>query len=174
MEAARAGGARVETIRLEGYDVVALRRAALLVAEVEGFVEHDAMLSACPDGFTPGLKAMLAWGARQPAPKLASAYRRLAEMGQRIREAAVSYDAVLTPTTPQVAFPFDATLPANQADFTLPGNLAGLPATAFPVGSTLAGLPLSVQVMAQSEAVAVGLAATLARPSPGPLFTSAR
>jgi aspartyl-tRNA(Asn)/glutamyl-tRNA(Gln) amidotransferase subunit A len=169
MEAARAGGARVETIRLEGYDVVALRRAALLVAEVEGFVEHDAMMSAYPDGFTPGLKAMLAWGARQPAPKLASAYRRLAEMGQRIREAAVSHDAVLTPTTPQVAFPFDATVPANQADFTLPGNLAGLPATAFPVGSSPTGLPLSVQIMAQSEATALRLAATLARP----LFTAA-
>ncbi|MEX0918520.1 MAG: Asp-tRNA(Asn)/Glu-tRNA(Gln) amidotransferase subunit GatA [Candidatus Paceibacterota bacterium] len=62
-------------------------------------------------------------------------------------------DAVLTPTAPTPAFP----LGEKTADplqmylediFTVPANLAGLPAMAVPSGKTEAGLPLSVQFIA--------------------------
>ena len=74
---------------------------------------------------------------------------------------------LLSPTTPQFAFVFDDPVPVNQADFTAMANVAGLPAVAFPAGLTGGmdgGLPLSVQVMAWTEADALNLAQALARP----------
>jgi aspartyl-tRNA(Asn)/glutamyl-tRNA(Gln) amidotransferase subunit A len=52
------------------------------------------------------------------------------------------------PTTPQSAFAFTATPPRNQPDFTLLANIAGMAATAFPMGHDEEKLPLSVQAVA--------------------------
>jgi Asp-tRNA(Asn)/Glu-tRNA(Gln) amidotransferase A subunit family amidase len=75
---------------------------------------------------------------------------------------------VLTPTTGGPAFPFDTTAPAGQADFTLIANIAGLAATAFPVGVGPDGLPLSAQILSRSETTTLSLAARLATPVPSP------
>jgi aspartyl-tRNA(Asn)/glutamyl-tRNA(Gln) amidotransferase subunit A len=76
IEAAESAGFVVKRVSLPNYDVLALRKLCLLIVEVEGFVEHEAALAADPEGFSPALRAMLHWGARQTAPKLAVAYRR--------------------------------------------------------------------------------------------------
>jgi aspartyl-tRNA(Asn)/glutamyl-tRNA(Gln) amidotransferase subunit A len=63
----------------------------------------------------------------------------------------VDYDALLVPTTPSVAFPAGAKLAdplamyANDA-FTLPVNLAGLPALSIPCGLDQ-GLPVGLQII---------------------------
>jgi aspartyl-tRNA(Asn)/glutamyl-tRNA(Gln) amidotransferase subunit A len=75
---------------------------------------------------------------------------------------------VLTPTTGGPAFPFDKTAPAGQADFTLIANIAGLAATAFPIGLSSDGLPLSAQILSRREALTLSLAARLATPPPPP------
>jgi aspartyl-tRNA(Asn)/glutamyl-tRNA(Gln) amidotransferase subunit A len=59
IEAALSAGLSVKRIGLPSYDVVALRKLCLLIAEVEGFVEHETALTADPEGFTPALSAML-------------------------------------------------------------------------------------------------------------------
>ncbi len=158
---ARARGLSVETVHLTDYDFGRMRRLGLLVSEAEGFVVHQARLAGQPDGFSDTFRGMLEWGGRQPAHKLANAYREIALAGAAVRAAFAPYAAVLMPTAPQTAFAFgDA--PANQADFTAIANFTGLPATAFPVGTTSEGLPLSCQVVAGDEATALALAQRLA------------
>jgi aspartyl-tRNA(Asn)/glutamyl-tRNA(Gln) amidotransferase subunit A len=168
IEAAHSAGMTVKRIGLPSYDIVTMRKLCLLIAEVEGFVEHEAALAADPEGFSPALRAMLQWGASQTAPKLAVAYRRLASAAAHMAADLADFDAVLTPTTSRPAFPFDTTAPAGQADFTLIANIAGLAATAFPTGVNSDGLPLSAQILSRSEAMMLSLAARLATPAPPP------
>jgi len=168
IETARSAGFAVKRISLPSYDVLALRKLCLLIAEVEGFVEHEAALSANPEGFSAALSAMLHWGARQSAPKMAAAYRRFASVAAQIAADLADFDAVVTPTTGGPAFPFNKAAPAEQADFTLIANIAGLAATAFPIGVDPDGLPLSAQILSRSEAVTLSLAARLATPPSPP------
>jgi aspartyl-tRNA(Asn)/glutamyl-tRNA(Gln) amidotransferase subunit A len=64
-----------------------------------------------------------------------------------------SFDALLTPTTPEPAFPIGAktddplSMYLNDV-FTAPANLVGIPAIAVPSGFSREGLPLSLQLMA--------------------------
>ncbi len=62
-------------------------------------------------------------------------------------------DAILTPTTPNAAFPINAsknfdpvTMYLNDA-FTIPANLAGLPAMSVPAGFDKDGLPLGLHII---------------------------
>ena len=66
-----------------------------------------------------------------------------------------SYDALLSPTSPTVAFPIGARtedpLTMYLSDVcTIPSNLAGHPAISVPFGTGEAGLPVGVQVLAPS------------------------
>ncbi|MEA2488373.1 MAG: aspartyl-tRNA(Asn)/glutamyl-tRNA(Gln) amidotransferase subunit [Acidobacteriota bacterium] len=64
-----------------------------------------------------------------------------------------TFDALLTPTTPEPAFPIGAktddplSMYLNDV-FTAPANLVGIPAIAVPSGFSAEGLPLSLQIMA--------------------------
>ena len=63
------------------------------------------------------------------------------------------FEFLLTPTTPEVAFPIgaktDDPLSMYLSDiFTAPANLVGIPAIAVPSGFSREGLPLSLQIMA--------------------------
>lgn len=168
VEAARAAGFTLQPLRLSDYDYGAVRRLGLLVSEVEGFVEHEAMLVERPDGFSRAFADGLAWGARQPAPKLARAYRELMRSSAQIRALMAPYAGLLAPTAPQTAFAFETATPANQADFTAVANITGLPATAFPIGRDEGGMPTSMQVMAWTEDYSLAVAARLATPVGAP------
>lgn len=167
VQAARQAGLTLEVLRIDDYDFGAVRRMGLLVSEVEGHVVHDAMLAERPEGFSAAFVDGLAWGARQPAPRLARAYRALAAIEQGLRARLKPYCGLLTPTAPQTAFGFDQPVPAGQADFTAMANVAGLPAMAFPAG-TADGLPLSMQVMSWSEGCALALAERLSSGADAP------
>ena len=63
-------------------------------------------------------------------------------------------DTILAPATPRTAFPLHASLSHDEEAlhddfFTVPANLAGLPAMSLPVNLDRDGLPLSVQVIAK-------------------------
>lgn len=162
VEAARAAGFSLTPLRLSDYDYGAVRRLGLLVSEVEGFVVHEAMLADRPEGFSQAFAEGLAWGARQPAPKLARAYRELSRLSAQVRGLLQPYAGLLAPTAPQTAFAFDAAVPVNQADFTALANITGLPATAFPMGVDDDGMPTSMQVMSWTEGYGLSVGEKLA------------
>jgi aspartyl-tRNA(Asn)/glutamyl-tRNA(Gln) amidotransferase subunit A len=168
VETAREAGFSLEHVALEHWDVAAIRRLSLFIVEVEAAVEHEVRLRENPDGFSANLRAMLDWGARQSAPKLAKAYWDIKLAADETLRTLSGFDAILTPTTTTPAFSFDAKPPADQAEFTVIANLTGLPATAFALGLSDEGLPLSAQVISASETTALTLAERLAVPTPAP------
>jgi aspartyl-tRNA(Asn)/glutamyl-tRNA(Gln) amidotransferase subunit A len=164
--AAHAAGWCVERLGLEDWDAAAMRRLSLLIVEVEALAEHGALLERNPSGFSPTLTGMLQWASRQFPDKVAKAYLQLKSVAQDLRRQLAGFDAILTPTIAAPAFSFDATPPADQADFTVLANISGLAATAFPLGLGADGLPLSAQILSASDALAPQLAGRLARATP--------
>ena len=81
------------------------------------------------------------------------AQRVRARLRHEFATAFASFDALLTPTTPEPAFPIGAktddplSMYLNDV-FTAPANLVGIPAIAVPSGFSGEGLPLSLQIMA--------------------------
>ena len=84
-------------------------------------------------------------------------YGRAQKVRARLRadvaRAFATFDFLLTPTTPEAAFPIgaktDDPLSMYLSDiFTAPANLVGIPAIALPSGLNGEGLPLSLQIMA--------------------------
>ncbi len=81
------------------------------------------------------------------------AQRVRAKLRHEFGEAFRTFDHLITPTTPEPAFPIgaktDDPLSMYLSDiFTAPANLVGIPAIAVPSGFDRAGLPLSLQIMA--------------------------
>ena len=80
------------------------------------------------------------------------AQRVRAKLRHEFAEAFRGFDYLITPTTPEPAFPIgaktDDPLSMYLSDiFTAPANLVGIPAIAVPSGFSTAGLPLSLQIM---------------------------
>ena len=86
-------------------------------------------------------------------------YRQAQKVRRLVKEdfdaAFKEVDAILTPTAPNAAFPINGareidpvTIYLNDA-FTIPANLAGLPAMSVPAGFNKDGLPLGLQIMAK-------------------------
>ena len=55
---------------------------------------------------------------------------------------------LLLPATPGAAFPFDAPIPIDQADYMTVSSLLGLPAISVPVPVAAGQLPIGVQLVA--------------------------
>ena len=72
------------------------------------------------------------------------------------KKAFAKVDAILTPTTPNTPFPIAHKIGDNPVQiylndvFTIPANLAGLPAISVPGGFDEKNLPIGVQLMANS------------------------
>ncbi len=80
------------------------------------------------------------------------AQRVRAKLRHEFAESFRAFDYLITPTTPEPAFPIgaktDDPLSMYLSDiFTAPANLVGIPAIAVPSGFSAAGLPLSLQIM---------------------------
>lgn len=107
-------------------------------------------------GFGPEVKRRILVGAFVLSAGYYDAYyRKATEVRQLITDeldaALQRADVLLTPTTPTTAFKLGAVtdpLEMYKADvFTIPANLAGLPAISFPAGKDDAGLPIGLQLM---------------------------
>jgi aspartyl-tRNA(Asn)/glutamyl-tRNA(Gln) amidotransferase subunit A len=108
-------------------------------------------------GFGPEVKRRIMLGACALSAGHYNAWHHKASqvrtlIGQDLREAFDACDLIVTPTTPTPAFrlgeKINDPLSMYLSDvFTIPANLAGLPAVSIPCGCSPAGLPIGLQII---------------------------
>jgi aspartyl-tRNA(Asn)/glutamyl-tRNA(Gln) amidotransferase subunit A len=140
-------GAEIVPVRLDGHDYGRLRRAGLIISEVEGAVVHADDLANRADQLSDGFRAMLSFGASLPATRLVQAQRDFAAARVRVHKAFGDLDALIMPTALHTAFDFDDPVPDNQADLTALANLTDRPAVSVPMGLSPEGLPMGLQFL---------------------------
>jgi len=141
-------GAVIKQINITGPSSRDLRRTALLVIEAEGWSALSGSLMEQPEAYSDPLKSMLEYGRDIPAAKLEAAYQGILETKHKIVSLFAEIDFLVTPTTPQAAFPLTDTAPVNQAEFTGLSNIADCPALTMPNGLDASGMPTAIQFMA--------------------------
>ena len=152
-------GARVGKVPAT-IDLAALRRAALLLVEIEAARIHAALLDDPGSKLSPSLRAALRFGRDAAPERVEKAKARIAAAKRSLEDTFHRCDVIVLPTTPGAAFPFDQPPPESQADYTVLANIAGLAAISVP-GKTLDGLPVGVQAMGPDDALVLGVAAGL-------------
>ncbi len=170
----RAGGATVEdvsvptiTAAISIYYVVANAEASANLSRFDGVrygrrsargkTLEELYSASRSEGFGEEVKRRIMLGTFALSAGYYDAYygraqKVRAKLRHEVAEAFRRVDYLLTPTTPEPAFP----LGAKTADplsmylsdiFTAPANLVGIPAIAVPSGFDRQGLPLSLQIM---------------------------
>ena len=152
LRALREQGETVIEIELAGYDFGRARRAGLLMVEADLLVEHADDWRTQPQNFSPELARLLRWAEQQSTAALAAAQRTVAAAHTEAARWFTHGSVMLLPTAPQQAFAFGEPVPANQADFTALGNMAGLPAMTLPLPVAPGELPIGLQCVAASGA----------------------
>jgi aspartyl-tRNA(Asn)/glutamyl-tRNA(Gln) amidotransferase subunit A len=148
-------------------NLAAVRRAALLLVEVEAARIHAALLDDPDSNISPPLRAALRFGRDASSERIAKAKACIAEAKRWLDEQFRHCDVLVLPTTPGPAFPFDQPAPESQADYTVLANIAGLAGISVP-GNTVDGLPVGMQVIGRNDALVLGVALTLMEDSQSP------
>ena len=172
-DALSAAGAKVESVSvpstvagLSAYYMIAPAEASSNLARYDGVrygIRHDGpntasmMAATRTAGFGEEVKRRIMLGTYALSAGYWDAFYGRA---QRVRTVMIrefervydSFDLLLSPTSPCVAFPFGAkadplTMYLNDV-CTIPSNLTGQPAISVPFGTGEAGLPVGVQVLA--------------------------
>jgi aspartyl-tRNA(Asn)/glutamyl-tRNA(Gln) amidotransferase subunit A len=141
-------GIATTCVHVPGYDPGQARRAGFVVSEVDAAQVHGFLLQSTPHAFSSPFRAMLDYGMRVPADRYRAERQKLATIGTALLEVFEACDVVLTLTTPQRAFSFDAPVPVNQADLTALANFAGCPALSLPLPVPVGALPVGLQLIA--------------------------
>ena len=155
------GSCAPANLDLAPLDIVATRRAALLMIEAELLATHGADLDDVP----PRMRAMLDYAQRQSSVDYARADRRLDGFVVQVRHLFERFDVLLLPTTPMTPPHVDAQEPGNVPDFTALASLGGCPALSIPLGEgiglQLVGAPGSdLRLLELGEILAAVLDAT--------------
>ncbi len=118
----------------------------------------------------PGLAEIAEQGRRYSAVGYLQALRERSELGIAMGAFHQTYDLLVLPTEPIVAFAAGAEAPARSAGrrwtewtpFTYPFNMTHQPAASVPCGFSAAGMPIGVQVVGPRHADALVLSACAA------------
>ena len=140
-------GASIRRIDFPNYDPTTARRAGLLVCEADGAAVHERAMTEWPGAFSPEFRSMLEYGRDIARDRLTGAEHVIKLAGFEVRRALGEVDLIVSPTTPQPAFPFDGPVPVNQADLTAIASFGGCPAVSIPCGLTRTGLPIGLQLI---------------------------
>jgi aspartyl-tRNA(Asn)/glutamyl-tRNA(Gln) amidotransferase subunit A len=200
LEAARVSGLRVAYSPALGYAQVDPEVAAAVQAAVSALESCGARVTVADPGFAspvatlnvlwyagaaaivddipaerrnlvdPGLAEVASEGRGYSALDYVRALRERAALGVAMGAFHESYDLLVTPTEPIVAFAAGTEVPAGSADprwpswtpFTYPFNLSHQPAATVPCGFSAAGLPVGVQVVGARHADSLVLSACAA------------
>jgi aspartyl-tRNA(Asn)/glutamyl-tRNA(Gln) amidotransferase subunit A len=154
-----ASGCSPTRVALADTDLARVRRAGLLVTEVEGASVHAGLLADPRSEISRALRDGLAYGAAQTPERVASARALLDETSRRLDALFASFALLVLPTTPQTAFPFGSPTPSNQAEFTVLANAGGFPALSIPAGLSSEALPIGIQFVGPRGSDALVLAA---------------
>lgn len=138
-------GFAVQPVAMRGWVPVRARKASLLVIESEAAVIYARWLDDADAPLSDRLKTFLRFGRDCGADRLAEARLELAHVRTASDLAFAQVDLLVMPTCPQVAFPFAAKPPVNQAELTALANIAGVPAISLPVATD--GLPVGLQLV---------------------------
>jgi len=142
----QAAGFRLQPATFGSLDLSAVRRAGLLLSELDMLKTHQQDLKSQPQAFSSSLTAMLNWAKKQPSKAAVVARTRLAEAVTCVDALMNRYDWLLLPTTGQTSFAFESPVPVDQADLTAVFSVSGHPALSFPAGR-IEGLPVGLQLV---------------------------
>lgn len=142
-------------------DFAAARRAAWLIAELEGARVHAELLSDPASELSPSVRAALDFGRRADAHRIARAMNELEKAKATLRRMLEECEVLVLPTTPQTAFAFGTLVPQTQADLTALANIAGLAAISVPARLPAGVLPIGLQCMGARDDLVLGVAARL-------------
>ncbi|MDP9221455.1 MAG: amidase family protein [Actinomycetota bacterium] len=129
------------------------------IALPEGFASEGPLLERSPDLVGPDATAIIRAGATATARDYLDAQDARGQFAETWARFFASYDVLLTPTMPVVAFSADRMAPETLdgqpvpetfdawCALALPANLAGLPAISIPIGSGRDGLPVGLQLI---------------------------
>lgn len=186
--------ARVDALRAAGWTVVdadpawpgGVREYPLLALQHAGLhALYGARLATDRDRIDPVLAAQIEAGGHCTPQQLLEVLRLRERIAAALARFFESFDLLLCPTAPVVAWPLEALGPATigglpagprgHAAFTPLFNHAGVPACSVPAG-TVRGLPVGLQVVASrfEDARVLQLAGLLERLRPGPAPAGAR
>jgi Asp-tRNA(Asn)/Glu-tRNA(Gln) amidotransferase A subunit family amidase len=159
---ARAGH-RVVELDASGFDWRATRRAAFLLIEVEAARVHAPLLETAESRISAAFRAALEFGRSAGAQRIARASEQCRRSAEQLRGWLRQCDVLVLPSTPHAAFAFGLPAPEDQADFTAPSSLLGLPALSVPARVSMDGLPLGVQFVTDQgrDGLLLGVAACL-------------
>jgi aspartyl-tRNA(Asn)/glutamyl-tRNA(Gln) amidotransferase subunit A len=146
---------------LPAFDVLWYAGAAKIVDDIPEDRRHL---------IDPGLAEIAEEGRRYSAIGYLQALRERAELGIAMGDFHQTYDLLVLPTEPIVAFAAGAEVPDGSAQprwtswtpFTYPFNMSHQPAATVPCGFSAAGLPIGVQVVGPRHADGLVLAACAA------------
>lgn len=141
---------------IDGLDVEGLRDRFVPLLLAEAARHFETLIES--DRVSDPTRELLRLGLFFSARDYAAAREAALELRRAFDNAFETVDALLTPTTAYVAPALDqetvevgddtmTTDSVGTTRFTLPVNGAGLPALAFPVGSSAQGLPMSAQLI---------------------------
>jgi aspartyl-tRNA(Asn)/glutamyl-tRNA(Gln) amidotransferase subunit A len=123
---------------------------ALLFVEASAW--YAPALAATPDGFSPGIHALVEAGRKISAATYAEARQQLALTRHAARQVFTAVDLVVTPTTPDLPSALAAGSgparrgPPLSARNTTPFNIYGLPTVSVNCGFSASGLPIGLQI----------------------------
>lgn len=155
-------GATLRPVEVEGYDMIAGRRAGFLRVEVEAAHVYAATMRDAPERISETLRLYLDFGARATAQQLMRADRRTEAAAFAFTGCFDDVDLLVSPTTPQSGFAFGATPPESAGTYNILANFAGTPALSVPMGFDGDGLPIGLQVMGPPDGEAAVLRAAAA------------
>ncbi|HET6586514.1 MAG TPA: amidase [Oleiagrimonas sp.] len=135
-----------QQVDFSDWDFAGTRRAGLLLMETEMLDTFERDLADADFPVSDAFRRMLDYAARKSAADYARADRVLDMAGLKMRRLFSQVDVLITPTTPQGAFPLDGPVPANQADLTAFASLAACPAVSIPMGTLPDGMPIGMQL----------------------------
>jgi len=142
-----AAGVSIEAINPGDFQLARVRRAGLLLSEVELLETLRGIYPEQKDRLPDDLVAMLDFGSAQPEERIQQARTRIKETKQDFVHAFSQFDAVLSPTCPHTAFDMSSDVPVDSADLTVIGNVLGAPAISLPLPAAEGGLPAGLQLM---------------------------